>query len=366
MTPPPIPLLKVRGGHREAGAQIGERCATTLRRAAGFEGQEIPEGRSRPEQLALADRYREITYAAYPWYAEEIEGAAEAADVDPRALFACAVEEIWYVPQARRLKGRCTDVVAVAPASRDGHALVGHNNDMSRTYQDELVAIEWTIPGDPMAMTIGNGIWISCGWNDAGLSMTGNQLAPLDERVGIPREVQFRSMLRQPTMERAVGEALRHDRASSYNQVLVSRDGEVVNVEGSATDAELTSADGRGHLVNTNHYVGERMLRYEGDRMYAVRSARRLRRAALLLEAGCPGSITVETLRAILSDHDGAPDCLCRHPERFGGPRDPATAFWWIADVTDMRLAYGRGNPCDSIEQEYVFSAEASQERATA
>lgn len=353
----------VRGGHRDVGAQIGERCAATLRRAAAFEGQRIPEGRSREEQLGLADRYRDVTFAAYPWYAEEIEGAAEAADVDPRALFACTIEEIWYVPHARRLKGRCTDVVAVAPATRDGHALVGHNNDMSRTYQEELVAIEWTIPGDPTVLSIGNGIWISCGWNDAGLSMTGNELAPLDERIGIPREVQFRSMLRQPTMERAVGEALRHDRASSYNQVLVSRDGDVANVEGSATDAELTSVDARGHLVHTNHYVSERMAPYEGDRAYAERSARRLRRASELLETAPPGSITRETLRTILSDHQGAPDSVCRHPERFGGTGDTATAFWWIADVTRMRLAYGRGNPCDSTEQTYAFPGE---ERATA
>jgi len=358
MTPPaPIPVLAVRGTHREIGARIGEACAETIRRAVSFEGERIPEGRSRAEQLALAERYREVTLAAYPWYAEELGGAAEAAGVDPAALFACVIEEIWYPPYARQLEGRCTDLVAVPPATREGHVLVGHNNDMPRSYQDELVAIEYAVPGEPTVFAIGNGVWLSCGWNDAGISMTGNELAPLDERIGVPREVQFRAMLRQPTLERAIGEALRHDRASNYNQVLVTSAGEVANVEGSATDAEVTTPDELGYLVHTNHYVCERMLRYEGDPGYAVHSAKRYARASELLASSEPGTVTAETLRGFLSDHRDEPDCLCRHPERAAGPNRSATTFWWIADLTEMRLRFGRGNPCDSVAQEHRFPA---------
>jgi hypothetical protein len=66
-------------------------------------------------------------------------------------------------------------------------------------------------------------------------------------------------------------------------------------------------------------------------------------------------------MRDYLSDHEGEPDSLCRHPERNAGSA-PATVFWWVADLTDMRLAFGRGNPCDSVEQSYVFPT--SRERA--
>jgi hypothetical protein len=58
-------------------------------------------------------------------------------------------------------------------------------------------------------------------------------------------------------------------------------------------------------------------------------------------------------MRGILSDHETKPDSLCRHPE-FGYP-DTKTAFWCVADVTDGRITFGRGNPCDSEAQEYVF-----------
>jgi isopenicillin-N N-acyltransferase-like protein len=348
---------RLRGTHRAVGAAVGRVCGDTIRRAASFDRMPIPGGRTRAEQLRLAARYLEPTRAAHPWYAEELEGTAEAAGVDPVALFACAVEEIWYEPYARRLLGRCTDLVAVPPATREDRVLVAHNNDMPRWYQDELVGLELSIDGDPAVFAIGNGVWVSCGWNDAGISMSGNELAPLDERVGIPREVQYRAMLREPTLERAVGEALRHDRASSYNQVLVTSRGEVVDVEGSATDAELVEPDGRGHLVHTNHYVCPRMRRYEGDPAYAVRSGRRYDRAAALLAGSEPGSVTAETLRSFLSDHEGAPDSLCRHPGPEEGPDASATTFWWVADLTEMRLWFGRGNPCDSTAQEHTFPA---------
>jgi Acyl-coenzyme A:6-aminopenicillanic acid acyl-transferase len=364
VTPPaPLELLRVSGSHRDIGAAIGTACADAIRHATAFGEDVIPEGRSREEQLDLADRYREVTFAAYPWYRDEITAAAEAADVDVRALFATVIEEIWYVPYARRLEGRCSDLVAVAPATREDHVLVGHNNDLTRAYQDQLMALEITADGEPTIFAIGNGIWISCGWNDAGISMTGNELAPLDERVGIPREVQFRSMLSQPTVDRALGEALRHDRASNYNQVLVDREGTVANVEGSATDAEITTTDERGHLVHTNHYACERMRRYEGDREYAALSRIRSDRAAELLATSEPGSITAATMRSFLSDHANEPHSLCRHPERTDDETTSATVFWWVADLTDMRLTFGRGNPCDSVEQTYAFP-NASGERA--
>ena len=79
--------------------------------------------------------------------------------------------------------------------------------------------------------------------NAAGLSLTGNELAPNDERVGISRSHQVLEMMRASSLDEMVGMALRTDRASSYNNVLTSFDGGVANVEGSATDAEVTGLD---------------------------------------------------------------------------------------------------------------------------
>jgi isopenicillin-N N-acyltransferase-like protein len=126
-----------------------------------------------------------------------------------------------------------------------------------------------------------------------------------------------------------------------------------VNVEGSATDAELTGLDDEGTLAHTNHYVCDRMRAYEGDPEYAARSNVRYERARELL-AERRGSIDDAMLRDMLSDHERAPDSLCRHPEPSGD--GSKTVFWCVADVTERRITFGRGNPCDSVAQGYAFA----------
>jgi hypothetical protein len=225
--------------------------------------------------------------------------------------------------------------------------------------EEQITAIEKSVPGDPVVFQLGGIPWLSVGFNSAGLSLTGNELTPNDERIGISRSHQVLEMVAKcRTLEEMVSASLRPDRASSYNNVLTSAIGGAANVEGSATDAEVTGFDERGHLAHTNHYVCSRMQPYEGDPEYAEKSEARYRRARQMLAAAPAGSITTSDLREMLSDHEGIPNEVCRHPEN-GHPKTK-TVFWCIADVTDGRVLYGRGNPCDSVQQEYVFAGYAS------
>ena len=51
-----MPFLRVEGSHRECGRQVGEAVPDVLRRAVEFDA-DLPAGRSRSDQLALAARY---------------------------------------------------------------------------------------------------------------------------------------------------------------------------------------------------------------------------------------------------------------------------------------------------------------------
>jgi hypothetical protein len=350
-----FPKLRVEGSHHEVGRQIGAATASTLRAAVAFDAS-LPAGRSRDEQLALARRYRDATRAATPWLVEEIDGAAQGAGVDPIALFAAGIEEIWSVRPSQAspgvvVDGRCSDLVAGPPASADGHLWVGHTNDLSPASRDEAIAIEWHVPGQPPVFSLGIGPWISVGWNAAGLSLTGNELSPNDERVGVPRLLMVREQLTARSMDEAVAMALRSDRASSYNTVFATPDGRVVNVEGSATDAELEGVGERGTFAHTNHYACARMAGYEGDPGYARQSAVRLERARSLLDGATPGSVDAAWLRRALGDHETSP-ALCRHAE---ADSRVATAFWCVVDVTAGDIRYGLGNPCQPGEERFAF-----------
>ncbi|MGN6379705.1 MAG: C45 family autoproteolytic acyltransferase/hydrolase [Gaiellales bacterium] len=336
MTPAEIPVVRVEGDHRAVGRAVGEATAAAVQRAvAGLDA----------ERVAAAEPYRAATARELPWLVEELDAVAAGAEAHPLAVFAASIEELE--PAVMTAVGRCSDLVAGPPATADGHLRVAHNNDLSPQSERDLVAIEWRLPGDPTVFTIGIGPWISVGFNSAGLALTGNELTPNDNRVGIPRLLQVRDILRRRTLDDAVRAALHPRRASSYANLLSHRDDGVVCVEGSATDAELLRPSTGGTLSHTNHYVSPHMQRYEGDPAYARRSAVRYRRALQWLAGG---QITSEHLRSALCDHRDAPDSLCRHGA------ETKTVFWCMADVTTGEIAYGRGNPCDSHEQRYVFA----------
>jgi len=361
-TPMPIALVRVRGDHRSVGRQIGEACWAEV--VARVERDPAP-GLTLETQRRMADRYRSITAQAYPWMIDELDGVAEGAGVDPLDVFAASIEELWTeltVPPADELvppepgrfeRGKCSDMVATPPLTSDGATLVAHNNDLGPASEAKLIALEWQVDDEPAMFTIGIGPWISVGWNAAGLSLTGNELTPNDERVGIPRLLQVRDILRQRSIHDAVKAALHPDRASSYCNLLAHSDGTVVCVEGSAGEAELMRPEA-GRLAHTNHYVADRMLPFEGDPEYAERSAIRYRRARLLLDelAATGEPITATALRRALADHVDAPDSICRHAEDGASSK---TVFWCVADVAAGSISYGRGNPCDSMDQEYAF-----------
>jgi isopenicillin-N N-acyltransferase-like protein len=339
MPPRRIELVRVAGTHREVGFQIGSATAEVVRRHAAA----MDVGRR-----AQAAAYRDVTAAELPWLVEELDGVAEGAGADPLAVFAASIEEIAVAEPAPA--SRCSDLVATAPATPDGHVWAAHNNDLGPESEGELIALEWRVPGDPVSFTIGIGPWISVGFNSAGLALTGNELSPNDDRVGIPRLLLVRDILRRRTLAEAVEAALHPRRASSYNNLLSHRDGGVISVEGSATDAELLRPDERGTLAHTNHYTSPRMAAFERDPGDIEGSCTRQRAARSWLERG---PATPDLLRAALSDHEGAPDSLCRHVEHGAQSK---TVFWCLADVTEGTVRYGRGNPCDSQEQRYAFN----------
>jgi isopenicillin-N N-acyltransferase like protein len=334
-----IPLINAAGAHREAGGAVGAETVDYIRRSV--------EGAEFDHDLVL--RYRGASVKHLPWVVEELDAAARAAEVDPLALFAEAVQELSTFSQTK-IPAHCTDVAAVPALTADGHLLVAHNNDLSAGDENDVVAIEWKVDGEPTIFTLGLGPWISVGWNEAGLSITGNEVAPKDEGVGIPRLLQVRDVLTRTTLTDATRAILHPARASSYNWVVAHGD-VVLSIEGSATAAEPIAPAEDGTLAHTNHYVHPEMLEFEASAS-SEGSTARLQRAKELMTESLEEAVTRSRLREILSDHEGT-EPLCRHGSE---PGNSQTVFWCIADVTARTIMYGRGNPCESEAQLYVFS----------
>ncbi len=155
-------------------------------------------------------------------------------------FFAASIEELWYAasadagPVQRRRGGAVGD-------GRAGTCSSATTNDLRPSAEEHIVGIEKRVDGDPTIFQLGGVPWLSVGWNSAGLSLTGNELSPNDERLGISRSHQVLEMMRARSLDEMVAHvaACRTARRATTTCSRAA-DGGVANVEGSATDAEVT------------------------------------------------------------------------------------------------------------------------------
>lgn len=344
-------ILRVSGSHREVGAALGLACRDLIRRFVAVRQRSLPAGRSLADQHRLAAAYRTVTGEHFPWILDELDGIAEAAQVEPLALFAASTEELWAEtrPADTISVPGCTDLASVSTNSGDAQVLVAHTNDLPAGLAPDVRAIEWRVNGHAPVFSLGIGPWMSVAWNRHGLGITGNELWPNDETVGIPRLLLMRAAAHAANLEEACRVVLHPSRASSYNWVLADARS-VVSIEGSATAFALLEPDGCGLLHHENHYAHPSMGRFELGHPGLVESRRRARRVRALLAGRRADDFDVLQLRELLSEHgEGA---VCRHAS---SDDDLRTLFWCVACMHPLRITYGIGNPCDSAAAEFAF-----------
>lgn len=338
----PIPLLEVRGTHRQVGQQIGEALKPRLQRLLAHPHERPPDGVSGEKMLRQSQLYLAHSRKVYPHYVEELEGIAQGAGLPFAGLFLEMCEELWD----RAAWRGCTDLLARGRATADGSTLVAHTNDLSPEAEEELVILKVQAGDEPefLGVSVG-GLGYSAGFNAAGISMTGNQVACNDIRPGVPRLLIVRAILAARRLEEAMNACLLPSRASSYNNIIADPHGEAYSMEGSATDCEPIYIEG-DLLAHANHYVSPAMRRFEADRHDIAGSVIRHHRALRLLRENY-GQHAVELFKVLLADHANYPGSICKH-----GP-EAVTVFSLILNLNERRAWIGKGRPCQTTYYEY-------------
>jgi isopenicillin-N N-acyltransferase-like protein len=337
-----IPMIEIRGTHRQVGQQIGEQMRATLQRMQRQLREELPPDIRWKNMLEQGRLYLAHSRAAYPHYVEELEGIAEGANLPFEELFLEMCEELW---EKAAWQG-CTDLVARGRATADGSTLVAHTNDLGPEVEDDLVILKVQAGDEPefLGISVG-GVGYSAGFNAAGISMTGNQVSCNDIRPGVPRLLIVRAILAAQRLEEAMNACLLPRRASNYNNVIADAYGEVYSMEGSATDCEPIYIDG-DILAHANHYVSSPMRRFEADRNDVGGSVIRHNRALRLLRENY-GQLTPELFQDLLADHANYPGSICKHG------LESVTVFSLIIDLNRRHAWIGRGRPCQTTYFEY-------------
>lgn len=346
----PIPVVEVRGTHRQVGQQIGERMQPTLRRMILRIREGLPSGVSWEDVLLKSQLYLAHSRAVYPQYIEELQGIAEGAGLPFEEVFLEVCEELWepaawHGGELGSARG-CTDFAARGRATVDGSTLLAHTNDLVPEVEEDLVILKVQAGDEPefLGVSVG-GLGYSAGFNAAGISMTGNQVSCNDIRPGVPRLMIVRAILAARRLEEAMDACLLPQRASNYNNVIADANGEVYSMEGSATDCEPIYIE-EDILAHANHYVSLPMRRFEADRNDISGSVIRHNRALRLLRENY-GRLSPEMFQRLLADHVNYPASICKHG------KETVTVFSLIINLNELRAWIGRGRPCQTTYFEH-------------
>ena len=338
----PLPLIEARGTHRDVGRQIGEQCRDRIQSMFASLREDLPKGATWQAILEQSKVYFNYSQKVYPQYIEELEGIAVGAQVPFEEVFLLMCEELW---EDYAWRG-CTDMAARGRGTADGTTLIAHTNDLLPKTESMLVLLKVQAGSEPefIGVSVG-GIAISAGYNAARISLTGNQLDSNDVRPGVPRLLVVRAILGSKTLSDAMTHCLLPTRASSYNNVLADRSGEVYSMEGSATDLEAIYIKD-DVMAHANHYIAPSMRHFERDRGIIANSIIRHNRAEYLLRQNF-GVLTPELFRMLLADHAGYPTSICKHG------LETHTVFSIIVQVETLKAWIGRGHACETEYTEY-------------
>lgn len=358
MTQKRIPLIEVKGNHKEIGQQIGEACRPqiqhSIENAKKLVDTAYDEIQLTWDNAQMQSRkYIPFAEERYPQYVEEMLGIAEGANVEFDHIAVVNVMEA-VTSDALHLT-KCTSMAVNQQLTLNGTVLVAHNEDWVPEDEPDVFLIHAKPNDEPpfLAMTYG-ALLPNIGFNAYGIAQCCDSVYPEDSRIGIPRVIVSRAVLAAKTPDEALRNTLVSHRAAGYNHLIAHESGELYNVEVSAREFALLYGED-GFLAHTNFYLDSLMHTIEDEPDELISARIRYYRALRLLKM--KSHHTIETLQSILRDHVNYPDSICNHATG-GNPLDrEKTITSLIIDLSNRKLLAASGNPCEADYDLYELSA---------
>jgi isopenicillin-N N-acyltransferase-like protein len=337
--------MVIEGQAFERGRQYGELAKEAIHQniRAYLDLIEFHSGLARDTILEAANQFGPPVQTHAPDLFLEMRGIADGA--------ACDLTEILLINARSELMSmtdECTSVAATSGGTRREMVLLAQNWDWYTSVEPEPILLQIRQPDRPEILTLAEAGQVGkIGMNSAGLGVSLDFLEHFDRGQGVPVHVILRQMLGCSALGEAIRAALSVPRAGAANILIGHAAGEILDLELTATDADFIYGDG-GWLVHTNHFESPRLR--EGDRgirtsMSTLARAARARR----LVAAQRGGISLDTTRAVLTDHAYGSYAICRHPDPTEPPlQQTATRASAIMDLTARKLYLALGQPCDS------------------
>jgi isopenicillin-N N-acyltransferase like protein len=350
MPPARPPVVKVHGGPYQRGLQHGRACGDLIRRypevllevirlEARWRALDAKPAPAGPEDLlSRAMTFLPAMDAYAPHLIEEIRGIADGARLSfAEVLLVNVRAEVIGATPAEAL---CTSFAVGREAAADASVLSGQNLDQHPLNRDLMIMLHVEPDEGPAVLMCSfAGLVGYPGINSEGVSFFQNALSTAAWRAdGIPHYLLKRILLEQVDVAGCVKVAGGARVCSSANYVVTDRTGALRDLE--LTPYRMAVIDAEcGIIVHANHFRSPALIGDEALLSSIPDSARRQPRMEALLSER-RGRISVDDLKAALSDHQGSPSSICRHE----GNVDTIASL--IAEPEHGRLHVAAGNAC--------------------
>lgn len=367
----PLPIIQLTGAPYEMGREQGRRLAGAI-----SENLRIYYDRFQREAKLTVDevrsrgrQYLAVMDGAAPPYAAMVRGVSDGSGIvldDVAALNAryeilysqystinqtLAAQAAAVVPALE--PDGCTAFAVLPEASADGHLWLGQNWDWFPQVRGAILRMRqpdgMTIAAFTEAGIVGGKI----GMNSAGLGLVINGLLSNHDdwsRLRTPFHVRTWMILQQHTLAEAVAVITDEPRSCSANFLMGKANGEaeVVNIE-AAPETTCRLLPAGGTFAHANHFVDPAALGvWQPLAEEKTSTYPRMARMTHMLEDGrASGTIDRTAMMAMLADHTGHPDSVCRHPNPHLPEEERVeTVVSVLQDLTARRMYVAAGTPC--------------------
>lgn len=361
----PIPSLTVGDDPLERGRLHGDRFAAQIANNLETYLQRFEaSGLDRGSALAEGEEWHRAMRGQNADYAAEMAGIAETSQRS-RAEIALlnARYEIAFTlfgRDAMRTERDREELLSVGPdgcttfgllpeVTADRHTWLGQNWDWLEGVHRRNFVLRVRRTGMPsfLCLTEAGIVGGKMGVNENGIGLVENGLASSDDGK-YPFEKPFHLRCREVLDAREYDDALRpivnSRRSCSANFVVGHAEGEIIDLETSPNLVTYIHPDD-GIVTHSNHFVSQGHGQSQMEKIAPSTLFRASRMQRLFQRTA--GAITLDHMKAAASDHFGAPNAICRHPdERHPPAKRTMTTGAVLIDLNERLMYVANGPPC--------------------
>jgi isopenicillin-N N-acyltransferase-like protein len=344
------PELEVSGSYYEMGYTHGEACRQKILHFLEVSFEQIQQYTGLQSEQARENARKYVRYIEQfdPDLMSEIRGIADGAHVTLENIMVLQVRTLLMYGSEHS----CTSFVLEPSATAEGTRIIGQNFDWDPVIQDVCLVIKRHPKEKQSTMCFTQAGLISyMGMSSEGMCVCMNLLQTSGSRYGVPIYFLLRSIYNQRTIEDCIKLVTSTRNARAMNLLIGNRQG-AVDLEITAESVKQFRPSASGFLAHTNHFVDPQLSLRDNLVKNVPDSISRYDRINRLLDT--PGlKHSVESMKIVMSDHNGYPGSICYHPSDQHRDSLVGTVCSMIMEPNEARMSISHGNPCENDYEMY-------------